>query len=220
MIRFSPDCNHAGPFVMPWRAALVGALFFVYKSPCIQFRAATGILHQTNYELLLIAVASGDSSAFDQLYLASSPRLFPICLKLLRDRDRASEVLQEAFVRIWQKAKLFDASKGDALAWMATLTRRCALDRLSEAKRDGAVFQDVDEEVIASTVAEIAVGPPDTAALRSCLQKLDQKHSRALLLVYCFGLTHEELAANLSVPLGTAKSWVNRGMTDLRKCMG
>src|ERR1700724_4602560 len=78
---------------------------------------------------LLSAVASGDRKAFRTLYDKSAPVLFAICVRLMRDRDVAQDVLQEAMTRIWREAHLFDASKGNAMTWMAVVTRNCALSR-------------------------------------------------------------------------------------------
>ena len=77
---------------------------------------------------LLEALASGDRKR--ALYDKSAPVLFAICVRLMRDRDLAQAMLQEAMTRIWRKAHLFDASKGNAMAWMAVVTRNCALSRL------------------------------------------------------------------------------------------
>jgi RNA polymerase sigma-70 factor, ECF subfamily len=82
---------------------------------------------------LLEAVASGDRKAFRTLYDKSAPVLFAICVRLMRDRDLAQDTFQEAMTRIWRKAHLFDASKGNAMAWMAVVTRNCALGRLAAA---------------------------------------------------------------------------------------
>src|ERR1700731_1621353 len=82
---------------------------------------------------LLNAVASGDRKAFRTLYDKSAPVLFAICVRLMRDRDLAQDVLQEAMTRIWRKAHLFDDSKGNAMAWMAVVTRNCALSQMAAA---------------------------------------------------------------------------------------
>src|SRR6202048_4743350 len=82
---------------------------------------------------LLEAVASGDRKAFRTLYDKSAPVLFAICVRLMRDRDLAQDVFQEAMTRIWRKAHLFDSSKGNAIAWMAVVTRNCTLSRLAAA---------------------------------------------------------------------------------------
>ena len=169
-------------------------------------------------EELLTAVASGDRGAFRQLYDATSARLFPICLKMLRDRDAAKDVFQDAFFRIWQKAYLFDRSKGSALAWMATITRRCTLARLSETARRTVSIDDLDVEQVANA-ASLLGGTLESVMLRQCLKQLDAKYSEVILLAYFYGLTHEELAANLNIPLGTAKSRLSRGLAQLYKLM-
>jgi len=169
---------------------------------------------------LLTAVAGGDKVAFRQLYDATAPSLFPICLKIVRDRDAAREVFQDAYFRIWQKAYLYDRQKGRALAWMATITRRCALDKLAESKVTAISLGNIDDELILSATAKLGGGSEESLSLKRCLEKLDEKYSRAILLAYFYGFTHEELSSQLNIPLGTAKSWVTRGLAQLQGCMG
>ncbi len=174
---------------------------------------------ETN-EDLLVAVAGGNRESFRQLYDATSPTLFPICLRMLRDREAAKEAFQDAFFRIWQKAYLYDPAKGSALAWMVTVTRRCVLDRLAQSRGDMVSFDEIDETLIAEASARLGTASIEGVGLKRCLDQLDEKHSRAILMAYVYGLTHEELAAKLNVPLGTAKSWVTRGLARLQDCMG
>ena len=115
---------------------------------------------------------------------------------------------------------LYDPAKGGALAWMVTVTRRCALDRLAQSRSDVVSFDDIDETLIAEASARLGTASIEGAGLKRCLDQLDKKHSRAILMAYFYGLTHEELAAKLDVPLGTAKSWVTRGLARLQDCMG
>jgi len=174
---------------------------------------------ETN-EDLLVAVAGGNRESFRRLYDATSPALFPICLRMLRDRESAKEVFQDAFFRIWQKAYLYDPAKGSALAWMVTITRRCGLDRLATSRSDMVSLEEIDESLIAEASARLGRASVEGVGLKRCLEQLDGKHSRAILMAYFYGLTHEELAAKLGVPLGTAKSWVTRGLARLQECMG
>ncbi|RUP00364.1 sigma-70 family RNA polymerase sigma factor [Hyphomicrobium sp.] len=170
-------------------------------------------------EDLLVAVASGNKNAFRELYDATSSRLYPICLKMLRDRDAANDVFQEAYFRIWQKANLYNRDKGPALGWMVTITRRCVLDRLAQTKRTSISLDDADEELLSSASERLGGGSVEALSLKRCLENLDAKYSRAILLAYFHGLTHEELSSKLSVPLGTAKSWVTRGLAKLQDCL-
>lgn len=165
---------------------------------------------QASPEVLLARVAAGDRLAFRALYDATAPRLHAIALRLARRPDIAADALQEAFLRVWRKAGHFDPARGQALAWMATIVRNLVLDRMP-AERPYADIADV----------EIAVPPPEPgeARLEACLKNLPQTHRNAVLLVYYDGLSHSEVAERLGVPLGTAKSWVRRGIEALKACL-
>lgn len=166
---------------------------------------------------LLEAVASGDRKAFRILYDKSSPLLFGICMRLIRDRDMAQDVLQEAMVRIWSKAHLFDASKGNALAWMAVVTRNCALSRLAAAPLPS--FS-LDDPGALSAAEETLSGDPSTAIdVRRCLEALNEKFRKCVTLIYLYGLSYEELAVHIGSPLGSVKSWVHRAMRELADCL-
>jgi RNA polymerase sigma-70 factor, ECF subfamily len=166
-------------------------------------------------EALLRSAGKGDRAAFRALYHATAPRLFGVCLALLRDRPRAEEVLQEAFARIWEKAYSFDEGKGAALAWMTVLTRRVALNELRRREEGAAACEDMPE--IAAEIPE--PDPLQKRRLLDCLGKLDASRRQWVLLAYVHGFTHEELARRFQQPPGTMKSALFRALTDLRKCL-
>jgi RNA polymerase sigma-70 factor (ECF subfamily) len=167
---------------------------------------------------LLDAVASGDRKAFQTLYDKSAPVLFAICVRLMRDRDLAQEVLQESMTRIWQKAHLFDASKGNAMAWMAVVTRNCALSRIAAAPP---ASSSLDEAGVLEAVEARPSGDPVIAAdVRQCLKKLNEKYRKCVTLIYLHGMSYEELAVQMDAPLGSVKSWVHRAVRELAHCMG
>lgn len=171
---------------------------------------------------LLAATARGDRAAFKRAYQLSSPRLYPIALRLLARRDAADEVLQEAYVLIWRKAALYRPEKGRPMAWMATIVRNCAIDRLRSEAREPRGTETWDEAAEAKAdplVSQMAVAEQVDPGLRKCLEKLQENQRRAILLAYYHGLTHEELSAQMKVPLGTVKSWVRRGLLQLRDCL-
>src|SRR3984893_13402579 len=93
------------------------------------------VLFESNTDLcsLLEAVASGDRKAFRTLYDKSAPVLFAICVRLMRDRDLAQDVLQASIIRVWRKSLFRGASKGKAMAWMAFVPRNCALSQIAAA---------------------------------------------------------------------------------------
>src|ERR1700738_2022344 len=125
---------------------------------------------------LLEAVASGDRKAFRPLYDKSAPVLFAICVRLMRDRDLARDVLQEAMTRIWRKAHLFDASKGNAMTWMVVVTRNCALSRLAAAPPPSVSLDDAG--VLAAVEPRSSGDPVIAADVRQCLKKLNEKYRK------------------------------------------
>jgi len=167
---------------------------------------------------LLIASAEGDRSAFARMYKLSSPMMFAIALRTLRQREMAEEVLQDAFITIWNKAAQFDPDRGQAMAWMITIVRRKAIDTLRAKGRQPNVTANLEE------LAEILPDPTATkpsfaSALEQCLGRLKEQQQQAIRLAYYYGLTHEELADHLKSPLGTAKSWVRRGLLQMKECL-
>jgi RNA polymerase sigma-70 factor, ECF subfamily len=167
---------------------------------------------------LLEAAASGDRRAFRALYDKSAPVLFSVCTRLMRDRDAAQDVLQEAMTRIWSKAHLFDASKGNALAWMVVVTRNCALSRIAAAPPPSSSLDDA--AVFPALEARPAGDPLIAADIQRCLRKLNDKYRKCVTLIYLHGLSYEEVATQMGAPLGSVKSWVHRAVQELAACMG
>jgi RNA polymerase sigma-70 factor (ECF subfamily) len=164
-------------------------------------------------------VARGDRQAFARLYEATAPRLFGTCLRMFGDRGAAEEALQDGFVRIWEKAQLYDPAKGEAFAWIVTLVRRCAIDRLRKVARPTVSLDELDPD---GRYLAIDTGGPAAGVaidLKNCLEKLGDAHRKAVLLTYYYGLTNEELSDVLKSPLGTVKSWVRRGLVQLKLCL-
>lgn len=168
---------------------------------------------------LIARVANGDRVAFRTVYASAGPKLFAICLRMMRRREEAEEILQEAFVRIWERSHQFDPSKGTAMAWLATVTRHCALDRLRQPGRDIQEFDDAVVEEIDTHVAALQTGEGQALDLKRCLSAMRRDYRDAVVLAYVNGMTHEELAVRLDKPVGTIKSWVRRGLDQLKDCM-
>jgi RNA polymerase sigma-70 factor, ECF subfamily len=168
--------------------------------------------------LLLGEVASGNQKAFRALYDKSAPTLFGICMRLMRDRNLAQEVFQEAMTLIWRKAHLFDPTKANALAWMAVVTRNCALSNVAAAPPPAAALDEAGALAVFETGSS---GDPVVAAdVRRCLKMLSEKYRKCVTLVYLNGLSYEELAEVLGAPIGSVKSWVHRAVRELGICMG
>jgi len=171
---------------------------------------------------LLAASRRADRDAFAELYTLTSSRLFAVALRLMRRRDSAEDVLQEAFVLIWRKADSYRPERGGPLQWMATIVRNCAIDRLraqAREPRDFADWEDGVEALVDPASGDQALPFHLAQTLRTCLEHLQDSQRTAILLAYYYGLTHDELAAKMNSPLGTIKSWVRRGLLQLKDCL-
>jgi RNA polymerase sigma-70 factor (ECF subfamily) len=171
---------------------------------------------------LLLDIAAGDRVAFERLYRLASPRLFSICLRVLSDRAEAEDVLQEVFATIWHKAEQFDPGRAGAGAWMAMIARNRAIDRLrapGHAARTTAIeLGDELPDGGASPVDE-AEASDERERLQRCMEKLDERRRGLIRTAFFEGATYEELATRSGAPLGSVKSWIRRGLLQLRACL-
>lgn len=171
-------------------------------------------------DVLIEAVARGSDLALKRLYAIESPRLYGIALRIVRRPEIAAEVLQDAFVQIWQNAKSFAPERGAAAAWLTGIVRFRALDAVRRHSReilsgDSALGDSaVEPDVLAKLDADA-----DAQALRRCLETLEDNQRRSVLLAFVDGLSHGDIAKRLSAPLGTVKSWVRRGLIALKGCL-
>ncbi|HEY3800662.1 MAG TPA: sigma-70 family RNA polymerase sigma factor [Caulobacteraceae bacterium] len=160
---------------------------------------------------LLIRVGVGDRIAFKDLYDATSRRLFGVALTILKRRELAEDVLQEAYVRVWTQARSFDPARGPAMAWLSRIVRNLAIDAL---RRERGRTEDLEDH--ADTLSAPAAPLAERADLSRGLARLGEDQRQIIRLAFVQGYTHEELVTRLGVPLGTAKSRVRRGLQQLR----
>ena len=163
--------------------------------------------------------AAGDRSAFRSLYERTSGRLFAVCLRIARDRTLAEDFLQEAYTRIWERARQFDPARGSALAWMVTVARNHAIDVVRQRRRETPLPDELPFDVPATATTADADASIDFDAVSRCLAALDEGPRRAIVSAYRDGLSYAELSDLLGVPTGTAKTWVHRGIAKLRSAL-
>ena len=175
---------------------------------------------------LLDRIAAQDDSALRQLYERTASPLLGLALRILRNRHAAEDVLQEAFLSIWRGAGNYRASLSPPMAWLGLIVRSRALDALRKRSSDRADLMNELDEVLSETLEGDSPNPMDSAdaseqafALHHCLGKLEHQHRQAVSLAYLRDLSHSELAAQLQLPLGTVKTWIRRGLEQLRRCM-
>lgn len=169
---------------------------------------------------LLIRIAEGDRSAFDELFTTQSRILMAVILRIVKSRSLAEEVLQECFTEVWTRCSGFDPNRGTGRAWLITLCRRRAIDCVrsvqAQQNRDLAdglrttaeAGEQVEQTVIARAESDRTV---------SALQVLPEEQAEPIVMAFYQGMTHTQISENLKVPLGTIKSRIRDGMKKLRE---
>jgi RNA polymerase sigma-70 factor, ECF subfamily len=182
-----------------------------------------GTAHPVTLEQLLRRSATGDETAFAELYDTVSARLFGLVRRVVRDPAQSEEVTQEVFLEIWRHSARFDPSKGGALSWMLTIAHRKAVDRVRSAEaarhRDEG-YGSSNQDVTHDSTSEAVVERLDAERVRRALETLTAAQRQALELAYLSGYTHTEVATMLDLPLGTAKTRIRDGLIRLRDTLG
>lgn len=175
---------------------------------------------------LIDRVGQRDEAALRQLYDQASPRLFGLAMRVVRQREWAEDVLQEAFLSIWRAAGDYRASLSPPMAWMGLIVRSRALDLLRRRTADRSRVTDEFDDTMAETLASDAPTPETLAnaseqafALHQCMEQLEGRQREVVSLAYLRDLSHGELAERLKLPLGTVKTWIRRSLEKLRVCM-
>lgn len=174
-----------------------------------------------NIAALLALVAGKDAAAFGQVYDATSAKLYGIILRILKRRDLADEVLQEVYVKIWERAADFDPSRSSPITWMATIARNRALDEIR--RRVPISIEDAPE---ALNVASNDTPPlhalelsQDVKRLNACLDRLEPQRKQLVIEAYLQGATREELSQRFGHPVATIKTWLHRSLAQLKACL-
>jgi RNA polymerase sigma-70 factor (ECF subfamily) len=171
---------------------------------------------------LLAGVAAGDREAFRQLYARYSAPLFSLAIRLIGDNGAAEEVLQDTFVKIWRHAADYDAHKSRPFTWAVTLLRRTCIDQIRKRRRSPPGVSLPEDEIAPAefatheTTRQTTEVNETTTRLHSALATVLSPQRDALELALFSTLTHAEIAARLAQPLGTIKTWIRRGLLDLR----
>lgn len=192
--------------------------------------------------LLVASLARGDTAALAELYDRHSDAIYRVAFRRLGDRHLAEEVLQDTYLALWNRAELFDPSAGSLMAWLSTIARNRAVDRLRAlGRRPGAIplsavmpAHDADDQSLDRAIASGAVvgmgtqprDPEDAAQdaelrdeVRVALAGIPDTERQVLELAYYEELTQSEIAARLGWPLGTVKTRTRRALLRLRAAL-
>ena len=168
-------------------------------------------------------IAGGDQSALSELYDATSRLIYGLVLRILSDAATAEEVLLDVYSQVWRQAGSYDYERGSPLAWLTTMARSRAIDRLRSGKQE-----QQRKEPLETAHGEAASGddPEEATVLserrklvRSALNSLTHEQREVIELAYYSGLSHSEIAARLGQPLGTVKTRTRMGMIKLRELL-
>ncbi|MCF0073331.1 sigma-70 family RNA polymerase sigma factor [Dyadobacter sp. CY261] len=166
---------------------------------------------------LLAQLRNNNRNAFEYLYNHYSAALFGVILKIVKDEDKAADVLQDSFLKIWRGMASYSSERGTLFTWMLNIARNTAIDTLRvDAKTAGKIIR---LDAIVEPEVGVADGWPRHALdmdVRSWVARLLPERRVPIELVYFQGYTHEEVAEKLSVPLGTIKSRIRKGLQELR----
>jgi RNA polymerase sigma factor (sigma-70 family) len=169
----------------------------------------------------LVATGQEDRAAFRILYDLTSAKLFGIVLRICNDRQAAEEVLSDVYLTVWKRAGAYEPGRASPISWLAVIARNRAIDWRRATRR--APSTPLEEAPDVADDRPDAVGlllqDENARALHLCLDALDDKQRRAIRTAFFEGITYAELAEQQSVPLGTMKSWVRRGLLRLKECL-
>ncbi len=171
---------------------------------------------------LLRRCAAEDRHAFDSLYHAVAPKLYGIALRILGRDSWAEEALQDAFVNIWRHAGRYEPALGRPMTWMINIVRNRALDlRRSAAYRRNEVpwSAEADRRLSGDDPGTQAEANRELARVLRCMEALEVPQRRCILLMYHRGHTAVEAAQQLTLPVGTVKTWCRRGLVAIRDCL-
>jgi RNA polymerase sigma-70 factor, ECF subfamily len=180
--------------------------------------------NETCHAALIREAAAGDQQALASLYDATSRAVYGLLLRILADASTAEEVLLDVYAQVWRQAASYNAERGTPLAWLTTIARSRAIDRLRrgrlEQQRTGPLDLTTAQIAAAGASVEEDVRARETGAIvRAALDALAPEQREVIELAYYGGMSHSEIAAARGLPLGTVKTRTRLGMMRLREML-
>ena len=175
---------------------------------------ATPKLKYTEDELVA-SLKRNEQAAFEYLYDHYSGALYNVILKIVRDDEKAEDIMQEAFLKIWRSISSYNPDKGRLFTWMLNIARNTSIDAVrAEGRKPD--FDDIQDNLDRAEQHASYQPSPSTMDLKSLVEKLKPERKILVDLVYFQGYTQEEVSEQLRIPLGTVKSRIRTALQDLK----
>jgi RNA polymerase sigma-70 factor (ECF subfamily) len=167
---------------------------------------------------LVALLKQQNNPAFAYLYEKYAKALYNIIFQLTGDLETSNDILQQVFTTIWQKIQMYDTAKGRLFTWMLNITRNATIDFLrSKANKNAKQNQSLTNNVITDTIKTDGGLNIDTIGIGKFVADLKEDFRIVLVHSYYLGFTHEEIAENLQIPVGTVKTRIRASINQLRK---
>jgi RNA polymerase sigma factor (sigma-70 family) len=179
-----------------------------------------GITTLYNEQELTALLKNKDQQAFAHLYDSYSGAIYSIILQIVADEELANDILQEVFINIWRKIEMYDAQKGRLFTWMLNIARNASIDMLrSRGYRNSRKNQSIQDNVDITGPGTAEQMSVDSIGLKKVLEKLKPEQRVLIDLSYFKGYTHEEIAEQEKIPLGTVKTRIRNALIQLREIL-
>jgi len=173
--------------------------------------------------VLMESIAAGDATALRTLYDRRAALVLAVCVRILRDRSAAEELLVDIFHELWERADRYDPKRASPLTYLMTITRSRGVDRLRARPKVAAVALEQSESDLPPAEGDSPVGEAESGERRSivrrALSRLDPSQRQAIECAYYDGLSHSQIAEKLNKPLGTIKTYIRQGLIRLRELL-
>ena len=176
--------------------------------------------HLNNESDLIIALKKGDESAYSYLYDQYGAALYGFIIHLTQEQEMAKDILQEVFIKIFQKVDLYDSKKGSLYAWSIQIARNTTLDKLrsKQYQKSRRTFP-LDEKNISGSQRNGVEPKLDHIGMDKVLVSLEESQKKVIDLAYFHGFTQDEIAKEMGLPVGTVKTKVRNALIQLRKLL-
>ena len=196
-----------------------------YPTPTAESRSPDSSAAQAttadDVSALIGRVAMQDRVAFANLYTATAPKLLGVVLRILKERSWADDVIQEAYLNVWQRAGQFDSGKASPITWLVSIARNKAIDALRKHPAGRTSSDDAMDERVARqpTAQDQMEDQQEVSKLNRCIDELAKERQDIVRLAYLGGWSREELASQYEQPVNTMKTWLRRALQDIKGCL-